>query len=258
MYKFSANLGLLWNEVSQIDAIYKAKEHGFDAVEFQFPYQHEAKHVKQALDEVNLPVMGINTIKGNVGEGDNGLLAVPSRISEAKEAILQAFEYAKVIQSKNIHAMAGITDLSTKSLVTFIDNLKFAKDLVNGSGISLVIEPLNLNDNPGYFLTKVEQAREICELVGSDSVKIMFDFYHIQINQGDVLKRFKDHLPFIGHVQIASVQDRAEPDIGELDFSYIIPEIYKTGFNSIIGAEYKPKTTTEEGLSWMKKFKNYY
>jgi hydroxypyruvate isomerase len=154
--------------------------------------------------------------------------------------------------------MAGITDLSTKSLVTFIDNLKFAKDLVNGSGISLVIEPLNLNDNPGYFLTKVEQAREICELVGSDSVKIMFDFYHIQINQGDVLKRFKDHLPFIGHVQIASVQDRAEPDIGELDFSYIIPEIYKTGFNSIIGAEYKPKTTTEEGLSWMKKFKNYY
>jgi len=257
MYKFSANLGLLWSEVSQIDAIYKAKENGFDAVEFQFPYQYNSKDIKKALDDVNLPVMGINTIKGDIEKGDNGLLAVPSKISEAREAILQAFEYAKVIKSKNIHAMAGVTDLSTKSLVTFIDNLKFAKDLVEDSGIGIVIEPLNLHDNPGYFLTKVEQARDICELVGSDVVKIMFDFYHIQINQGNVLKRFNDNLPFIGHVQIASVQNRSEPDKGELDFKYIIPEIYNIGFNGIIGAEYKPRTTTDEGLSWMKYFKNH-
>jgi hydroxypyruvate isomerase len=139
--------------------------------------------------------------------------------------------------------------------VTFIDNLKFAKELIKGSGINLVIEPLNLNDNPGYFLTKVEQAKEICELVGPDSLKIMFDFYHVQINQGNVLKRFKDHLSYIGHVQIASVQDRAEPDKGELDFSYIIPEIFKIGYKDIIGAEYKPRTSTDTGLVWMQKFK---
>jgi hydroxypyruvate isomerase len=199
--------------------------------------------------------MGINTIKGNIEKGDNGLLAVPSKVSQAKEAIFQAFEYAKIIKAKNIHAMAGITDLSTKSLVTFIDNLKFAKELIKGSGINLVIEPLNLNDNPGYFLTKVEQAKEICELVGPDSLKIMFDFYHVQINQGNVLKRFKDHLSYIGHVQIASVQDRAEPDKGELDFSFVIPEIYKIGYKDIIGAEYKPRKTTDDGLAWMQKFK---
>ena len=113
MYKFSANLGLLWTEMSQIDAIYTAKENGFDAVEFQFPYQYDSQEIKKALDDVNLPVMGINTIKGNVEKGDNGLLAVPSRVSEARDALLQAFEYAKVIKSKNIHAMAGVTDLST-------------------------------------------------------------------------------------------------------------------------------------------------
>jgi|TARA_B110001450_G_C17592714_1_gene469572 hydroxypyruvate isomerase len=256
MYKFSANLGLLWKNVSQIEAIYKAKENGFDAVEFQFPYENDATEVKQVLDEVNLPVIGINTIKGNVDKGDNGLLAVPSRISEARDAIIQAFEYAKIINSKNIHAMAGITDLSTKSLVTFIDNLKFAKDLIKDTNICLVIEPLNLQDNPGYFLTKVEQAKEICELVGSDSVKIMFDFYHVQINQGNVLKRFEENLPFIGHVQIASVQDRAEPDKGELDFNFVIPEIYKIGYDGYIGAEYKPRKSTEDGLSWMDFFKN--
>lgn len=255
MHKFSANLGLLWTEFSQIDAIYKAKESGFDAVEFQYPYQYEAKEIKKALDEVQLPVMGINTVKGNVEKGDNGLLAVPSRVSEAKEAILQAFEYAKIIKAKNIHAMAGVTDLSTKSLVTFIDNLKFAKELIDNSGINLVIEPLNLRDNPGYFLTKVEQAKEICELVGASTLKIMFDFYHVQINQGNVLQRFKDHLSYVGHVQIASVQGRAEPDKGELDFSYIIPEISNIGYKDIIGAEFKPKTTTDAGLGWMKQFK---
>ena len=211
MYKFSANLGLLWSECSQIEAIYKAKENGFDAVEFQFPYQYDAGDVKKALDEVNLPVMGINTIKGNTEKGDNGLLAVPSKIKEAREAIVQAFEYAKIIKSKNIHAMAGISDISTRSLVTFIDNLKFAKELIKNSNIGLVIEPLNLKDNPGYFLTKIEQAKEICELVGSDSVKIMFDFYHIQINQGNVMERFREHLPYIGHVQICLLYTSPSP-----------------------------------------------
>jgi hydroxypyruvate isomerase len=255
MYKFSANLGLLWNDVSQIEAIYKAKENGFDAIEFQFPYKHDAIEIKKALDEVNLPVIGINTIKGNVEKGDNGLLALPSRINEARDAIRLAVEYAKIIKSNNIHAMAGIADLSTKSLVTFIDNLKFARDLIKDSDINLVIEPLNTKDNPGYFLTKIEQAKDICELVDIDRVKIMFDFYHIQINQGNVLKRFEDHLPFIGHVQIASVQDRGEPDNGELNFNFVIPEVYKLGYQGYIGAEYKPRKSTEEGLGWMSFFK---
>ena len=114
---------------------------------------------------------------------------------------------------------------------------------------------MNLNDNPGYFLTRVEQAKEICELVGSDSIKIMFDFYHIQINQGNVMNRFADNLPYIGHVQIASVKGRCEPDKGELDFSYIIPEIYKLGYKGMVGAEYKPRTTTDEGIAWMDNFK---
>ena len=151
--------------------------------------------------------------------------------------------------------MAGTADLSTKSFVTFIDNLKFATDLIKDSDINLVIEPLNTNDNPGYFLTKVEQAKEICELADIDRVKIMFDFYHIQINQGNVLKRFEDYLPFIGHVQIASVQDRGEPDNGELNFNFVIPEVYKLGYKGYIGAEYKPRKSTEEGLGWMSFFK---
>ena len=120
MYKFSANLGLLWTEFSQIEAIYKAKENGFDAVEFQFPYKHDAVDVKKALDEVNLPVMGINTIKGNIENGDNGLLAVPSKIKEAREAIIQAFEYAKIVKSKITKVKYLTWDVEMEEIVFFL------------------------------------------------------------------------------------------------------------------------------------------
>ena len=253
--KLSANLGLLWSELPLLERVYKAKEKNFDAVEFQFPYEVDANELKKAIDKINLPIIGINTIKGNVSKGDNGLNAVPSRVQGARSAIDQAIEYAKVIGSKNIHFMCGITEQNHNSLKTLVENLQYAVSQLNDTNIGLVIEPKNQKDFPGYFLTNVEQAKEICQLVGNNNVKIMFDFYHVQINQGNVINRFADNLPFIGHVQIASVNARSEPDKGELDFSYIIPEIYKIGYKGLIGAEYKPRTTTDEGITWMDNFK---
>ena len=252
--KFSANLGLLWSELPLLDRVYKAKKTGFDAIEFQFPYEVDANELKKAIDIINLPIIGINTIKGNVSIGDNGLNAVPSKIKEAREAIDQAIEYAKVIGAKNIHCMGGITEQNNDSLTTFVENLKYAARKLKDLNIGLVIEPKNQKDFPGYFLTKVEQAKEICELVGNNDVKIMFDFYHVQINQGNVLTRFRDNFNFIGHVQMASVPDRNEPIFGELNYSNILSEIYKFGYQGYIGAEYNPLKNTDEGLSWMKSF----
>ena len=189
--KLSANLGLLWSELPLLERVYKAKEKNFDAVEFQFPYEVDANELKKAIDKINLPIIGINTIKGNVSKGDNGLNAVPSRVQEARSAIDQAIEYAKVIGSKNIHFMCGITEQNHNSLKTLVENLQYAVSQLNDTNIRLVIEPKNQKDFPGYFLTNVEQAKEICQLVGNNNVKIMFDFYHVQISQGNVLTRFK-------------------------------------------------------------------
>ena len=185
--KLSANLGLLWSELPLLERVYKAKEKNFDAVEFQFPYEVDANELKKAIDKINLPIIGINTIKGNVSKGDNGLNAVPSRVQEARSAIDQAIEYAKVIGSKNIHFMCGITEQNHNSLKTLVENLQYAVSQLNDTNIGLVIEPKNQKDFPGYFLTNVEQAKEICQLVGNNNVKIMFDFYHVQISQGNVL-----------------------------------------------------------------------
>ena len=250
--KLSANLGLLWSELPLLDRVYKAKEKNFDAIEFQFPYEVDANELKKAIDKINLPIIGINTIKGNVSKGDNGLNAVPSRVQEARSAIDQAIEYAKVIGSKNIHFMCGITEQNHNSLKTLVENLQYAVSQLNDTNIGLVIEPKNQKDFPGYFLTNVEQAKEICQLVGNNNVKIMFDFYHVQISQGNVLTRFKDNFNFIGHVQMASVPERNEPIFGELNYSNILSEIYKFGYQGYVGAEYNPLTNTDDGLSWMK------
>ena len=229
--KFSANLGLLWSELPLLDRVYKAKEKNFDAIEFQFPYEVDANELKKAIDNINLPIIGINTIKGDVSKGDNGLNAVPSRVLEARSAIDQAIEYAKVIGSKNIHFMCGITEQNHNSLKTLVENLQYAVSQLNDTNIGLVIEPKNQKDFPGYFLTNVEQAKEICQLVGNNNVKIMFDFYH---------------------VQMASVPERNEPIFGELNYSNILSEIYKFGYQGFVGAEYNPLTNTDDGLSWMK------
>ncbi len=216
--KLSANLGLLWSELPLLERVYKAKEKNFDAVEFQFPYEVDANELKKAIDKINLPIIGINTIKGNVSKG----------------------EYAKVIGSKNIHFMCGITEQNHNSLKTLVENLQYAVSQLNDTNIGLVIEPKNQKDFPGYFLTNVEQAKEICQLVGNNNVKIMFDFYHVQISQGNVLTRFKDNFNFIGHVQMASVPERNEPIFGELNYSNILSEIYKFGYQGYVGAEYNP------------------
>ena len=166
--KLSANLGLLWSELPLLERVYKAKEKNFDAVEFQFPYEVDANELKKAIDKINLPIIGINTIKGNVSKGDNGLNAVPSRVLEARSAIDQAIEYAKVIGSKNIHFMCGITEQNHNSLKTLVENLQYAVSQLNDTNIGLVIEPKNQKDFPGYFLTNVEQAKKICQLVGNN------------------------------------------------------------------------------------------
>ena len=141
---------------------------------------------------------------------------------------------------------------NNNSLKTLVENLQYAVSQLNDTNTGLVIEPKNQKDFPGYFLTNVEQAKEICQLVGNKKVKIMFDFYHVQISQGNVLTRFKDNFNFIGHVQMASVPERNEPIFGELNYSNILSEIYKFGYQGFVGAEYNPLTNTDDGLSWMK------
>ena len=254
MLRFSANLGFLWQELSLPDAIRAAKAAGFAAVECHFPYDTPAETVRQALTETGLPMLGLNTTRGRVETGDNGLAAVPGREDEARRAIDQAIDYAAAIGAQNIHVMAGKSK-GEEAHDTFIANLRHACERAGKVGATILIEPLNHRDAPGYFLQTTDQALYIISAVGAQNIKLMFDCYHVQIMQGDLTHRLQAHLDAIGHIQIAAVPDRHEPDHGEIDYGYVLRFLEKLGYDRPIGAEYRPATTTEGGLSWLQAYR---
>jgi len=251
MIRFSANLGLLWRELSLPAAIQAAADAGFDAVECHWPYETESFAVKKALDRAKLPMLGINTFPGDFAKGERGLLALPDRREEATAAINQALSYAEKIECPRIHAMAGIAS-GEIAHQCYVDNLNYAVEAAIRKNIVILIEPLNTFDNPGYFLTSTNQAVQIIDDIGSEHLKMLFDCYHISRMEGQVEDKLGALLPYIGHVQFASVPERNEPDTGEVDYSVVFSVINQLGYTEPLGAEYNPAGTTAEGLGWMK------
>ncbi|TXI00524.1 MAG: isomerase [Rhizobium sp.] len=254
MARFSANLGFLWQELSLPDAIRAAKAAGFDAVECHYPYDISAEAVCQALEETGLPMLGLNTARGDVTAGDNGLAAIPGREDEARRVIDQAIDYAAAIGAQNVHVMAGKA-AGDEARATFVANLRYACGRAVEAGSTVLIEPLNHRDAPGYFLQTADQALDIMAAVGAENIKLMFDCYHIQIMQGDLTHRLQTHMAAIGHVQIAAVPDRHEPDHGEIDYRHILQLLEKLGYDKPIGAEYRPAATTDAGLAWLRTYR---
>lgn len=246
---FSANLGFLWNDRPLPDAIRAAKAGGFAAVECHWPYDWPHEAVARALDETGLTMLGLNTRRGNVEIGENGLSALPGREDEARDAIDEAVAYADAVSARAIHVMAGNTS-GPRARRTFCANLDYACSRA-GDATTILIEPLNHYNAPGYFLTTVEQALDIIREVGMPNLRLMFDFYHVQIMGGDVVRRFEAALPWIGHVQIASVPDRGAPDHGELHYPFVLREVRRLGWTRPIGAEYLPLPGSEPDLTWM-------
>lgn len=247
MTSFSANLGFLWADRSLPAAIRAARVHGFDAVECHWPYETPVLDVKAALEETGLKMLGLNTRRGDVSKGENGLAALPEREDEARAAIDEAIDYANRTDTAAIHVMAGKAS-GPKAQATFLKNLDYA---VTRTSRTILIEPLNRHDAPGYFLTNTTQARDIITKLAAPNLKLMFDCYHVARNEGDVLFRLQDLLPIVGHIQIASVPDRRAPDHGELHYPAVFSKIADLGWKKPIGAEYKPVSATEVGLDWM-------
>ncbi|MCB8836906.1 hydroxypyruvate isomerase family protein [Aurantimonas sp. VKM B-3413] len=251
--RFSANLGFLFTGMPLAEAIRRAKAAGFDAVECHWPYDEDRDAVQAALRETGLPMLGLNTRKGP-GPQDFGLSALPGREDEARAAIDEAFDYGAAIGAGAVHVMAGRTSDPMAEKV-FDANLAYACDRAREAGMTVLIEPLNPRDAPGYFLIGLEKAAATIERLGRPELKIMFDCYHLQITGGDLIERFAAHRGTIGHVQFAAVPSRAEPDEGEVAYDRLLPALEAIGYDAPFGAEYKPRGATEAGLDWMAHFR---
>ncbi|UWQ16859.1 hydroxypyruvate isomerase family protein [Jannaschia sp. M317] len=245
---FSANLGFLWADRPLPDAIRAAKAAGFAAVECHWPYDTPAAEVRAALDETGLPMLGLNTARGDVAGGENGLSALPGREADACAAIDQALDYAAAIDCGAVHVMAGFAK-GPDAEAAFVANLAYA--CARAGDRTILIEPLNRYDAPGYFLKTTTQAIRLIETVGAPNLRLMFDCYHVQLMEGDLTHKLTELMDRIGHVQFASVPDRAAPDRGEIAFAHIFAHLRQMGYDRPLGAEYKPGGDTDATLGWM-------
>ncbi|MGB6351744.1 MAG: TIM barrel protein [Pseudolabrys sp.] len=255
MPRFAANLGYLFTERPLLERIDAAAAAGFKAIELQFPYDVPATAVRAAIEKNSLTILGLNTPPGG-REGEFGLAAVPGREKDWQVLFTRALDYANAIGASAIHCLAGKVAPEQRPAAdrVFIDNLARAADLAAATKVTLLIEPINGRDRPNYFLNHVEHAADIIVKVAKPNIRVQFDFYHVQIVGGDLIHRLEKFLPVVGHLQCAAVPTRHEPDEGEINYPAVFEAVDKLGYQGWIGAEYRPRARTEEGLGWARKY----
>ncbi|RMF07454.1 MAG: hydroxypyruvate isomerase [Alphaproteobacteria bacterium] len=258
MVQFAANLSMLFNEVEFPERFAAAAQAGFKGVEYLFPYDYPADDIAGWLTEAGVKQVLFNTPAGDWNAGERGLACNPSRKDEFREGVATAITYAQALGCTQLHCMAGIAPegASAEELrQTYVDNLKYAAAEMGKAGIKCLIEMINTRDIPGFYLNRSAQAEEILESVGSDNLYIQYDIYHMQIMEGDLAPTIERLLPRIAHMQLADTPGRHEPGTGEINYDFLFRHIDSLGYKGWIGCEYKPATTTLEGLGWMEPYK---
>lgn len=253
---FTANISFMFADRPFLDRITAAKACGLSHVECHFPYEFPISILKDRLSSTGVTLTGLNTAPGDVKGGEWGMAGLPGRESEFRRDFDQALEYAVGLGASIIHVMAGRVgdDLRDQALKTYAANLRAAARAAAATGVTLVLEPLNTRDMPNYLVSRSDDIAKIIHDLGEPNLKLLFDVYHVQIMEGDLIRRLERHRDIIGHVQIAAVPSRAEPDEGEVNVAAIFDALDHIGYRGYVGLEYKPRARTEDGLVWMKAF----
>jgi hydroxypyruvate isomerase len=257
MPRFAANLTMMYNEHAFLDRFAAAAKDGFKAVEFLFPFEFAAAELKSRLDANGLTQALFNSPPGDWAAGERGLASLPGREDEFRRGVERGLEYAAVLGNRKLHVMAGLTRTDVEPAVqrdTYLKNLAHAASLAATAGVTIVIEPINTRDIPGFFLNRQDVAQAICAEVGAPNLKVQFDCYHCQIVEGDIAVKLKRDMAGIGHIQIAGVPERHEPSLGEVNYPYLFDLIDTLGYDGWIGCEYRPRAGTSEGLGWIKPY----
>jgi hydroxypyruvate isomerase len=257
MPRFAANLSMMYQEVGFLDRFAAAAADGFRAVEFLFPYAHPAEAVAAALRASGVQNVLFNLPPGDWDRGERGMAALPGREAEFAASIDIALTYAAALDCPRLHVMAGIPAAGADRQAcraTYVANLRLAASRAAAAGREILIEPINTRDIPGYFLNRQDEAQAIRAEVGAANLKIQFDLYHCQIVEGDLATKIRRDFAHIGHMQIAGVPERHEPDRGEVNYPFLFDLVDQLGYAGWIGCEYRPRAGTSAGLGWIKPY----
>ncbi len=253
MPKFAANLTMLFGELPFLDRFAAAKAAGFDGVEYLFPYDFEKAVLRERLQQYGLVQVLHNLPAGDWAAGERGIAIFPDRVDEFRDGVYRAIDYATALDCHQVNCLVGVAPAGADPVElneVLVKNLRFAATTFARENIRLLIEPINTIDIPGFFLRRTEQAVQIIADVGSDNLFIQYDIYHMQVMEGDIARTLQRHMARIAHVQLADNPGRHEPGTGEINYPFLFRYLDETGYCGWIGCEYKPKTTTIEGLGW--------
>jgi len=257
MPHFAANLTMMFTEHAFIDRFAAAGAQGFSQVEYLFPYAFEPDALAGKLKENALSQALFNLPAGNWEAGERGLACIPGREQEFTASVETAIAYAAALGCAKVHAMAGNRPAGVEEARvqdTYLENIGRAGRRLAEEGLELCLEPINRFSMPAYFLRTAEQAVGVIESLGLPNIKLLFDFFHCQMEQGNVANTLRRHLQHIGHCQLAGVPDRHEPDKGELYYPFLFELLDALGYQGVIGCEYNPRGVTEEGLGWIRQY----
>ena len=257
MPRFAANLSMMYAEHPFPDRFAAAARDGFTAVEYLFPYDYPARDLAQRLQDNGLQQVLFNAPPGDWNANERGLACLPGREGEFRTGVQRALEYAAELKCPRIHVMAGLVPTGADRAVlgrTYLGNLAWAAQQAAQQGVDVLMEPINTRDIPGFFLNRQDEAHAIVTEIGAPNLKVQMDLYHCQIVEGDVSMKLRQYLPTgrVGHLQIAGVPQRHEPDIGEVNYPYLFDVIDELGFTGWIGCEYRPRAGTSAGLGWLR------
>lgn len=257
MPKFAANLSFLYQPLPFLDRFAAAAADGFRGVEYVAPYAEPKERIAETLQQHGLTQALFNLPAGNWAAGERGIGALPDRVDEFQQGVATAIDYAQALGCTQINCLAGLAPAGADAQVmedTLVANLRYAAPRLADAGIKLLLEPINLRDMPGFVVSTTAHAERILQRVGSDNLYLQYDFYHMQVMQGDLLATFTRLQDRIAHVQVADNPGRNEPGTGEIAYPFLFQALDRLGYSGWVGAEYKPQAGTSEGLGWMQPY----
>jgi hydroxypyruvate isomerase len=261
--RFAANLSWLYPDLPFLDRFEAAARDGFEGVECLFPHEHDTAEIQARLRDLNLKLVLFNARPGDWMAGDRGLACVNGREDEFQRAVIEAIKRAAQLNCPRIHLMAGLCREPTlearqAAKALYLRNLQWAAEQAAQAGVTFMLEPINPRDMPGYLLQQQAEAHAVVQAIGSPHLQVQMDLYHCQIMEGDITTRLRQYLPTgrVGHLQIAGVPSRNEPDHGELSYRHVLEELAALGYGGWIGLEYRPRDPgpggTSAGLAWLR------
>lgn len=253
MPKFAANLTMLFTELPFLDRFAAAREAGFHAVEYLFPYEYPAEQLAKLLRAYGLKQVLHNLPAGDWAGGERGIACHPDRVKEFRDGVARAITYAHALDCRQLNCLAGKVPVGVardQAHAALAANLRYAATELAAAGLRLLVEPINPHDIPGFFLTRTEQAIALIAEVGADNLYVQYDIYHAQRTEGELAGTLSRYLERIGHIQLADNPGRGEPGTGEINYPFLFRHLDALGWKGFVGCEYKPRTTTLAGLGW--------